>query len=129
MVDSHGYWFAGGAHGMPYIGQRIFDLSSGEELGVRDFYQGSEKDFKELVARKTKEDFESYSLYESPYYSEDGDQVYQTAYEYADLDATQVIFGEDGVVIVYQPYEMGPFASGFIEVSISYEEFLGRGEL
>ena len=129
MVDSHGYWFAGGAHGMPYIGQRIFDLSSGEEMGVRDFYQGSEKDFKELVARKTKEDFESYSLYESPYYSEDGDQVYQTAYEYADLDATQVIFGEDGVVIVYQPYEMGPFASGFIEVSISYEEFLGRGEL
>ena len=129
MVDTNGYWYAGGAHGMPYIGQHVFDLSTGEEMSVRDFYQGSEKDFKELVARKTKEDFESYSWYESPYFSDDGDDIYNTAYEYADLDATQVIFGEDGVFIMYQPYEMGPFASGFIEVWISYEEFLGRGEL
>ena len=38
-------------------------------------------------------------------------------------------FQEDGVNLVYPPYDMGPYASGFIEVFISYEELLGRDGL
>lgn len=125
-VDTNGYWYGGGVHGQPYIGQFLFDLTTGERKQLKDFYHGTEEEFKTLVARKTKEDFESYSEYESPYYSDDADEIYRSAYEYADFDFTQVIFEEDGVTVVYQPYEMGPYASGFIEVWISYEELLGR---
>ncbi|PNK61353.1 RsiV family protein [Psychrobacter sp. FDAARGOS_221] len=29
-------------------------------------------------------------------------------------------FGEEGLVLVYQPYELGSFAQGFIELTIPY---------
>lgn len=126
VIDTKGYWYGGGAHGQPYMGQYLFDLTTGEQKGLKDFYKGSEEDFKKLVARKTKEDFENYDEYQSPYYTNDADDIYDTAYQYASLDSSQVIFEEEGVNIVYQPYEMGPYASGFITIWISYQEFLGR---
>ena len=128
-VDYNGYWYGGGAHGMPYINQRLFDLSTGKELTLQDFYPGSSKDFKKLIATKTKEDYLSYPENESPYFAGDADTVYQQAYDYALLDTKNVIFGEDGIDYYYPPYDMGPYASGFIFIHVSYEELLGRSDL
>ncbi|MCR5461051.1 MAG: DUF3298 and DUF4163 domain-containing protein [Acetatifactor sp.] len=128
-VDYSGYWYGGGAHGMPYMNQRLFDLSTGEEMTLQDFYPGSSKDFKKLIATKTKEDYLSYSEDGRPYFAEDADTVYQQAYDYALLDKGNLIFGKDGIDYYYPPYDMGPYASGYIFIHISYQELLGRPEL
>ena len=127
-IDYSGYWYGGGAHGMPSSYQRLFDLTTGEELTLKDIYQGSEKSFKQLVAEKTKEDFLSYEEGYAPYFAEDADMVYEEAYEYAGLTSLNIMFYETGISVLYAPYEMGPYASGFIDVFISYEELLGQSK-
>ena len=131
IVDMNGYWYGGGAHGQPYIIQYVFDLADGEKKTIKDFYKGTQEDFKKLLATKTRENFESYDddEYGSPYYSDDPDEIYNSAYEYGDLESSQIIFGKDVAYLVYDPYQMGPYASGFIEIEISYEELLGRSGL
>ena len=128
-VNTSGYWYGGGAHGYPSRNQYLFDLTTGEILTIGDFYEGNDKDFKELIAEKTKEDFLSYDYYSSPYFAQDEETVYNDAYEYAGLESGCVEFTEDGIVYYYPPYNMGPYASGFIEIFVSYEELLGRDSL
>ncbi|SDA47685.1 hypothetical protein SAMN02910368_00709 [Lachnospiraceae bacterium G11] len=128
-VDMGGYWYGGGAHGMPMRDQHLFDLETGEEKTLEDFYTMTNEDFKALVAYKTKEDFLKYENGESPYFAADADTVFNDAYEYAELDRGTVDFAEDGIYYYYPPYEMGPYAAGYIDVFISYEELLGREEL
>ncbi|MBO4808764.1 MAG: DUF3298 domain-containing protein [Lachnospiraceae bacterium] len=128
-VDMGGCWFGGGAHGMPMRDQHLFDLENGEEKTLEDFYTMTNEDFKALVAYKTKEDFLKYENGESPYYAADADTVFNDAYEYAELDRGTVDFAEDGIYYYYPPYEMGPYAAGYIDIFITYEELLGRKDL
>ncbi len=130
-VDMSGYWYGGGAHGYPYRDQYLFDLDTGEALTITDFYDGSETEFKTLIAEKTEENFYSYDLedYGSPYFASNGGDVYEQAYEYSSLDSGTIDFTEDGIIYYYPPYDMGPYASGFIEIFIPYDELLGRDSL
>ena len=127
IVNESGYWYGGGAHGMPIRNQNVFDLETGKEMTLKDFYTGSEKDFKELIAQKTKEDFFSQTY--SPYFSDNAEDIYSSAYEYAELETSSVEFTKEGAYLIYPPYMMGPYASGYIEVFISYDELLGRPQL
>ncbi len=122
VVDTSGYWYGGGAHGMPLRSQVIFDIKTGEQLFLEDLYNGTEEDFKKLCAEKTVENYKEDSM---PYFSDDAQLVYDQAYEYASITGSYVEFCEDAAYLVYAPYEMGPYASGFIEVKIPYDELLG----
>ena len=128
-VDMSGYWYGGGAHGYPNRNQFLFDLNTGEEVTIKDLYPKSEEEFKTLVAEKTEEDYSSYTYEESPYMAENGEMVYDSAYDEASFETTHVEYFEDGVLIVYPPYDMGSYAAGYIEVFISYEELLGSDSL
>ncbi|MBQ9490234.1 MAG: DUF3298 domain-containing protein [Lachnospiraceae bacterium] len=128
-IDYSGYWYGGGVHGMPSAYQRTFDLKTGAEVNLSSFYDGSEESFKKLVAEKTKEDFLSYDEGETPYFAETAEQVYEDAYKYANLYSGNVFFEEKGITFLYSPYDMGPYASGFISIFISYQELLGRDNL
>ena len=118
LVDKQGYWYGGGAHGMPYRSQNVFDLNTGEKLTVKDFFAGSEEDFKRLCAEKTREDYLSYDVDNSPYYEATPEEVYNNAYERASFDGSAIEFTKDGIFTYYMPYDMGPYASGFIDVKI-----------
>ena len=131
-IEMTGYWYGGGAHGYPYRVQYLFDIATGEAKSITDFYTGSEKDFKTLIAEKTKEDFLSYEdddLYGPPYFAADAETVYSDAYELVSLTSDTIEFTEDGIIYYYSPYEMGPYAAGFIEIFVSYDELLGRSSL
>ncbi len=120
-VDCSSYWYGGGAHGMPGKDQYVFDLQTGKRMEMKDFYSGSEEDFKKLVAEKTKEDYlETNDGYK--YFATDADEAYDTAYEYVSLNGT-VFFKEDCVIYSFAPYDMGPFASGYIDIKLPIEEF------
>ncbi len=128
-VSMNGYWYAGGAHGMPSRFQYLFDLETGEVKNLTDFYEGSEEEFKELIAEKTKEDYLSYEYYGNPYFAMDEDEAYEDALGYISLTAASADFTQDGIYYYYPPYMMGPYASGYIDVFVSYEELLGRPTL
>ena len=128
VIDMSGYWYGGGAHGMPLRSQRCFNLQTGKEIKFKDFYKGDEETFKTLVAEKTAEDFDSYEEYEAPYFAETRVDVYDQAYEYAGIETSNIELTEDGICLYYMPYEMGPYAAGFIEINISYDELGYRPE-
>lgn len=130
FIDKTGYWYGGGAHGMPSRDQLLYDLTTGNELKITDFYKGSLEDYKALVAQKTKEDYESYAAkgVVSPYFAENSQEVYDTAYESVQLDMN-VYFREDGIIYYFYPYEMGSYADGFRDIFISYKDLLGRDTL
>lgn len=126
-INMSGYNYAGGAHGMPYEDQYLFDLNTGDYIEFSDLYEGTEDELKEVVAEATKLNCEEiiangeYYGY-TPYYSDDPDEVYDEAYELVSLDSVSFEFTEEGVRVVYAPYDMGPFASGFIYVTVPYED-------
>ncbi len=130
-IDISGYWYGGGAHGMPSRVQYLFDTNTGEVKTLSDFYPGTENDFKALVAEKTKEHFLSYDDedFGTPYFAADAETVYDQAYDLVSLNSGTVEFTDEGIIYYYPPYEMGPYASGFIDIKISYDELLGRNSL
>lgn len=123
-VEMTGYWYGGGAHGMPYDDQRIFDLTTGEELGLYDFFQGSEAEFKAIVAEKVKADYEKSP---EPYFAESAEEAYNQAYESA--VEGDVFWEDDHITYKFAPYIMGPYAAGYISVDIPYTELLGKNTL
>lgn len=129
IVNMSGYWYGGGVHGYPLREQSLFDLGTGEIRCITDFYSGTEEDFKELIAEKTKEDYLSYDYESNPYFASDADAAYNQAYDYVSFDSGCIEFDEDGITYYYPPYDMGPYAAGYIEVFVSYEELLGRSSL
>lgn len=124
-VDYSGYEYYGGAHGFPLRNHYFFNLADGSEMSIGDIVCVSEEEFRVLAAEYTVEDCrENPGLY---FYVADGtdpageQSLYDEVYEYAGFDIL-MNFSEEGVVIEYSPYHLGPFASGYIEVTIPYEE-------
>ena len=125
LVNTSGYDYAGGAHGMPYRTSAVYDLNESKAVDFMDLYQGSFEDLRVLFATKTKEDFESYAEKNetAPYFSDDPDRIYEEAYNFINNEDYIPIIWMDGYVyITYSPYVMGPYASGFIQIPVSYEE-------
>lgn len=120
-VSMYGYWYGGGAHGYPSREQYLFDVQSGEQITIGDLYKGTEEEYKRIVAEATQEDFLTYTYENSPYFSSDSNEVYNQAYEEASFDNPNIEFDEEGVTIFYPPYDMGAYASGYIDVKIPYE--------
>lgn len=117
-VDYSGYEYTGGAHGYPYRSHYLFDLTTGEEKTLADLYQGSEEEFKDIVAQYSVQNWKDNP---DPYFDCDSeDTAYANFHDSASLDML-MRYGTDGIVIEYSPYEYGPYASGYIEVEIPYE--------
>ena len=119
-VEYDGYWYAGGAHGMPLYIYYLFDKSTGDEVTLKDLYKGSEEDFKKLVANATLEYSKTFSEDNYPFFSE-GQDLYDSAYEYSSLESV-IIWENDGIKVVFDPYALGPYAAGPIEIAISYKD-------
>lgn len=117
-VDYSGYEYTGGAHGYPYRSHYLFDLTTGEEKTLADLYQGTEEEFKDIVAQYSVQNWKDNP---DPYFGWDSeDAAYADFHDGASLDML-MRYGTDGIVIEYSPYEYGPYASGYIEVEIPYE--------
>ena len=130
VVDMSSYWYGGGAHGLPGREEFVFDLTTGEELTLKDFYKGSDDDFKKLVAEKVRADYEEKSKEEfNPYFAETADELYNQVYEYTHVDSNNFYLNEDSVIYYFYPYELASYADGFMEYKFTYQEMFGTDSL
>ena len=116
LLDS--YLYEGGNHGIPYRESFWFRQSDGRRvslmresgLGENEWERMLEARFLELVNEAEP----------GTYYS-DADRIL------ADVDWDEIgsYYGDSGIVFYLPPYEIGPYASGYAEVKISYDEIFG----
>ncbi|WP_295739780.1 DUF3298 and DUF4163 domain-containing protein [uncultured Helicobacter sp.] len=112
------YAYEGGAHGNTEIAFRSFSLQNGKELSnkIEDGFDMSKKDkilsllSQKLEARKNELFAESLPLREM---------------------SSLFFITRAGIVMIWQPYEIAPYASGFIRVVMSAEDLgiKGSGQL
>ena len=124
VVNYDGYDYYGGAHGMPYRIHVLFDLNTGDEINLTDICSMKDSAFKNLVAMKTVEDWKNGDNYYYNTYEDNPDyqnELFEEAKEYASKDMS-VNYLADGIEVEYPPYYLGPYASGYICVFISFEE-------
>jgi len=108
-----GHEYSGGAHGMPYWIPHTFDLHTGEELGLEFFIANEEEEFKNIV---TEQFIRMYDVDPGWYW----DDAVEIVRENADFDSPFYL-KEEGVVIYFGPYELAPYAAGFVEIVVPYE--------
>ncbi len=128
-IDMDGYWYAGGAHGMPYRDHYLIDLETGEFKTLKDLYDGTDEDFVSLIESIVERDYNNGEDYISYMYTDDYQDIMSNIRQSTSLDMVGVCYMEDGVNIEYAPYVLGPFASGFIQIKVTYQELLGRNSL
>ena len=114
----------GGAHGNSGTSSYLFDLSLGrfvDPLQIADDPETFRTEAAELRIAEAESDAENLPGYWS---------------DYRDIisrwNEGAVIFDRTGMTVVYSPYEIGPFAMGTVELTLSYDELaplLGEGGL
>ncbi len=111
------YYYYGGAHGQSAYEYYLFDLNTGEQKTITDFYQGTEADFKATVLE-----------YLVPYWEQNKDMFFsqeETEFREQATSSTSfdmlMEFTETGIKVYYYPYDLTPYAAGFVEIEIPYE--------
>lgn len=115
-IRMDGYEYSGGAHGFPYRNYFVFDRETGEQLTLADITETPVEELQSLVgsAFRTLAEETNFS-FESP---EDLEFTVADSVSYdSDFYLT-----EKGVAFYYYPYVIAPYAVGFPEVVIPYEE-------
>lgn len=108
-----GYEYSGGAHGMPYWIAHTFDLHTGEELGLSFFVANEEAEFKDIV---TEQFIRMYDV-DPDLYWDDAITIVQESVDFE----SPFYLKEEGLVIYFGPYELAPYAAGFVEIVVPYE--------
>lgn len=109
------YRYSGGAHGMPGRENHIFSGTDGKEVTLPDVLPLSEEEVNVLVREQFLDRIEKNP--EDGFFPDAADTVN------AKTDfISQSYLTQDGVVFYAQPYELGPYAAGYIEVSLTWEQ-------
>lgn len=112
----NGYEYTGGAHGMPFRTDYIFDRQTGKRLGLSDIVGVSEEELKTIVSSHFK------TLSEETKFSfEDPETLEKTVAERINMDFPFYITSE-GVAFYFTPYDIAAYAAGFPQVIVPYAE-------
>ena len=116
--------YAGGAHPSRCDSGYLFDLRSGQFIDPTQIADKPEE-FRTGAAALLLEKAEALEAYQPGYWS-----------DYADIIARwnegTVLFDEEGMLAVYSPYLLGPYAMGEVELRLGYDELaelIGPGGL
>lgn len=113
-VFANTYSYTGGAHGLPLITNANFYNASGQRIFLNDVITDQDE-FKILLLAQLKQQYEipfEESLLQHGFYVSDEDFPISDNFG----------FSTDGIRIVYNPYEIAPYAKGFFIVDISYNK-------
>jgi len=113
------YSYSGGAHGNPFTLCYNYDLKTGKKLALADLFQPSQvPKLKEEALRRIK------LTYEGTANDDLSDLGFLISDEEFEL-GKDFFYSSAGVGIIYSPYEIGPYAMGFVEVFVPFSR-LGK---
>lgn len=107
------YQFTGGAHGNTVITTFNFDLKSGNELTLDDF----------LLSEREYEKVTNYAL---AYMKKHPEIFYSNPSEFTDFkvtNETNFFLSDNGIELIFQQYEVGPYVSGNPSILIPFSVF------
>ncbi|MER1973496.1 MAG: RsiV family protein [Psychrobacter alimentarius] len=115
LFEIESYSYTGGAHGMSYSEYLIFDPSTKKQIKLDDMLvTGKKSRFKTLA----------YTAYKTWVKTFDNDvSSYEKNWPFTLSD--NVTLTDKGIDILYQPYALGPYASGMPTLSIPYSQLNG----
>lgn len=119
VISFRGYYaqYTGGVHGnYGYVGTTI-DVESGRELVLEDLLSNAEEFYDKAVSYITEELAENYG---DGLFSEYEKYVAET---FSGHRTVSWYLNAAGIVIIYNPYEVGPYAMGTVEVTLPYSQF------
>lgn len=111
-----GYEYTGGAHGMPYRTDYLFDRQTGKRLELSDVIGIPEEELKTVVSRYFRE------LSEKTKFSFDDPGTLETIVAERITMGSPFYITDEGVVFYFTPYDIAPYSEGFPEVIIPFEE-------
>lgn len=116
FLEYHGYYL-GGAHGNYGYSGATFDVESGRELALADILSDAEGFYRAAVDYAVEELGKNYGDGLFPDYKEYVEKTFD-----ADRNACWYL-NAAGIVLVYSPYEIGPYAMGEAKVLLPYDRF------
>lgn len=122
-IEMDGYEYTGGAHGMPFKDYFVFDRRTGARLSLGDIVDNTQEELQPLVGHAFRRLAEKTNFaFESP---ADLEHTVSDSVSYE----SDFYLTEQGVVFYYTPYAIAPYAEGFPEVVIPYDELKLKIEL
>lgn len=106
------YSYTGGSHGMSYSEYLIFDPSAKKQVKLDDMLVAGKKPRFESLA------YESYKTWVKTF--DENVSSYEKSWPFTLSD--NVTLTDKGIDILYQPYAIGPYASGMPTLSIPYNQ-------
>ncbi|MGL4654760.1 MAG: DUF3298 domain-containing protein [Sarcina sp.] len=95
------YFYAGGAHGLSTLHAYNYDVKTGKELMLKDFFTDG-YDYKTLINNKIKK-----------YMSEDKDTYFSGGQEFKGIsDKQEFYLSNQGITVYFQAYDIAPYAAG-----------------
>jgi hypothetical protein len=104
----------GGAHGIPYRESLIFSTKTGERLRGAEIFEASVD-----TVRIEKEQAFLHEIDETPQLF--WENAKQTIHEDLGASGDSFYLSQDGAVFYYAPYELAPYAVGYVEAIIPYD--------
>ena len=117
----------------PVITQYLYDLQTGDQLSILDFYPGTDEELRTFIATKVREDFDSYDAAKSGPYTTDelnvctSESVFENAHD--NFNPQEIFMEEEGIVYNFYPNTWDFYNDNPHVICISYKELLGRPRL
>lgn len=102
------YEYAMGAHGNYVQNGYVYDVKTGKELNFTDFIKDKEE-FRAFLKKWVKEHNDDYGMFDTANDTIDG---------YVDGKYDLQFYLTDKMVVVFQPYDVAPYAAGLIEINV-----------
>lgn len=112
-----GYEYTMGAHGLPYRYTYIFDAKTGKKVSAASLLGMSKKQLNTKVRRLYLKKFDQTQKEESYLFYPDREAV-KTTLNRLDFNDNQYYLKNGKVRFYAYPYDLGPYAAGFIEVAV-----------
>jgi len=107
VVNFYGDWYGGGAHGGYTLTADVFNLQTGEKLTLEDFV-------------RVKRDYAKINALAEAYLRENEVDTFSETFDIRETPPSSFTVTQDSLVLIYNQYEIAPYAAGTIEIPLPF---------
>lgn len=116
------YYFTGGAHGATTFEFLNYNTTTGEQINWQDVFK-KDSDYLKIISDYSKNNLDQQLLKPDEPQSDSG-WIEQGTAPTNDNYNTNVGFNKDGVVVIFQQYQVAAYAAGPQEVTVPYSQLV-----